>query len=112
MHSVFTIVKKELRRSFTDIRVLLGMILPGLIIFLMYSLMGSIITGAVEKQTSYTSFIVRIENCPENEEFTKFFETNKYEVTDIYTDIDTLNYDILVIDYVYFNIHIICQSKF
>jgi len=37
MHSIFTIVKKELKRSFTDVRVLLGMLLPGLIIFFMYT---------------------------------------------------------------------------
>ena len=88
MHSIFTIVKKELKRSFTDIRVLLGMILPGIIIFLMYSLMGSIISGAVDKQTSYTSFIVRVENCPqdENKVFENFFKANEYEVTDLYTD--------------------------
>ena len=86
MHSIFTIVKKELKRSFTDIRVLLGMILPGIIIFLMYSLMGSIITGAVEKQTSYTSFIVRVENTPEDDNFKNFFKANEYDVTDLYTD--------------------------
>lgn len=86
MHSVFTIFKKELKRSFTDFRVLLGMILPGIIIFLMYSLMGSIITGAVEKQTSYKSFIVRIENCPDDNNFKNFFTANEYEVVDIYTD--------------------------
>ena len=88
MHSIFTIVKKELKRSFTDIRVLLGMILPGLIIFLMYSFMGSIITNVEEKQTSYKTFIVRIENCPEDDTIKNFFKDNKFEITDIYTDID------------------------
>ena len=81
MSSIFTIVKKELKRSFTDIRVVLGMILPGIIIFLMYSLMGSIINGAVEKQTSYTKFTVQIVNCPT--EFSNFFTENEYEVIEI-----------------------------
>ena len=89
MRSIFTIVKKELRRSFTDIRVLLGMILPGLIIFLMYSFMGNIITNVEEKQSSYKSFIVRIENEPEDETIKNFFKANDYEITDIYTDIET-----------------------
>ena len=54
MNSIFTIVKKELKRSFTDIRVLLGMILPGLIIFLMYSLMGNIMTmPGLSKEPAY-----------------------------------------------------------
>ena len=88
MHSIFTIVKKELKRSFTDIRVLLGMILPGLIIFLMYSFMGSIITNVEEKQNSYKTFIVRVENCPEDDTIKNFFKDNKFEITDIYTDID------------------------
>ena len=89
MHSVFTIVKKELKRSFTDIRVLLGMILPGLIIFLMYSFMGSIITNVEEKQSSYKTFIVRVENTPEEESIKNFFKDKKFEITDIYTDVDS-----------------------
>lgn len=89
MSSIFTIVKKELKRSFTDIRVLLGMILPGLIIFLMYSLMGNIMTSVTEKQTSYKSFIVRIENEPDDENFKNFFKANGYEITDINSDTQT-----------------------
>lgn len=89
MHSIFTIFKKELKRSFTDFRVLLSMFLPGLIIFLMYAFMGSIINGVVEQQTSYTDFIVRVENCPNDDAFTKIFESLNYKVTDIYTDIDS-----------------------
>ena len=89
MHSIFTIVKKELKRSFTDVRVLLGMLLPGLIIFFMYTFMGSIISNVEQKQTSYKNFIVRIENLPEDEKIKNFFKDNKYEITDIYTDVDT-----------------------
>ena len=88
MHSVFTIVKKELKRSFTDIRVLLGMILPGIIIFIMYSLMGSVFANIEEKQSNYKSFIIRIENMPENDLFKNYFASNEYEISDIYTDID------------------------
>ena len=83
MNSIFTIVKKELKRSFTDIRVLLGMILPGLIIFLMYSLMGNIMNSFVDKQTSYKDFIVRIENEPDDENFKNFFKANDYTINDI-----------------------------
>jgi len=89
MKSIFTIVKKELRRSFTDARVLLGMLLPGLIIFFMYSFMGSIFTNFEEKQSSYKDFIVRVENMPENDTFKNYFESKEYKITDIYTDIDT-----------------------
>lgn len=79
MHSIFTIVKKELRRSFTDVRVLLGMLLPGLIIFFMYTFMGSIISNVEQKQTSYTSFYGEIINEPT--EFKDFLEKNKFELT-------------------------------
>ena len=89
MKSIFTIVKKELKRSFTDIRVLLGMILPGLIIFLMYSLMGNIMNSFTEKQTSYKDFIVRIENEPDDENFKNFFKANDYNITDINSDTQT-----------------------
>lgn len=89
MHSIFTIVKKELRRSFTDTRVLLGMLLPGLIIFIMYTLMGNIFSNVEEKQKSYKNFIVRVENMPENDTFKNYFTSKEYEITDIYTNIDT-----------------------
>ena len=89
MNSIFTIVKKELKRSFTDIRVLLGMILPGLIIFLMYSLMGNIMNSFVDKQTSYKDFIVRIENEPDDENFKNFFKANDYTINDINSDTST-----------------------
>ena len=93
MHSIFTIVKKELRRSFTDVRVLLGMILPGLIIFLMYSFMGSIISSVEEKQTSYTSFIVQVENKTDIAELNKFFEQENYVFSEIVKDGETLTKD-------------------
>ncbi len=89
MSSIFTIVKKELKRSFTDIRVLLGMILPGLIIFLMYSFMGSIITNVETKQKSYTNFVVRVENCPEDDAIKNFFKNNEFTTTDIYDSTET-----------------------
>ena len=93
MHSIFTIFKKELKRSFTDIRVLLSMFLPGLIIFLMYAFMGNIISNVVEQQTSYTDFIVRVENCPDDDTFKNIFASLQYNVTDIYTDNGYLIYD-------------------
>ena len=85
MHSIFTIVKKELKRSFTDIRVLLGMLLPGIIIFLMYSFMGNIISNVEEQQSNYKSFIVRIENCPT--EFENVFD-GKYKFDEVTNNID------------------------
>ena len=81
MHSIFTIVKKELRRSFTDIRVLLGMLLPGLIIFFMYTFMGSIISNVENKQTSYTTFYGEIINEPT--ELKAFFDETKFKLNEL-----------------------------
>ena len=45
MHSIFIIVKKELKRFFTDRRMLLSLFLPGIILYLVYSLMGNVMGG-------------------------------------------------------------------
>ena len=45
MKSIWIIAKKELKRFFTDKRVLLGLILPGLLIFIIYNLMGTIMSN-------------------------------------------------------------------
>ena len=54
MRNVLTILKKELRRFFTDRRMLLTLILPGVILYFVYSLMGSFIgsmfTGEEDKK--------------------------------------------------------------
>ena len=38
--NVLTVMKKELRRFFGDRRMVLTMLLPGLLIFVLYSVMG------------------------------------------------------------------------
>ena len=40
MKAIGIILKKELKRFFTDYRMLIGIILPGILIFLLYSVMG------------------------------------------------------------------------
>lgn len=47
MRNIFVIMKKELKRFFTDKRLLLTLLLPGLIIFAVYSVMGEVIKSAV-----------------------------------------------------------------
>ena len=43
MRNIFIIVKKELKRFFTDRRMLISLFLPGIILYLVYSLMGNFI---------------------------------------------------------------------
>ena len=53
MREIFVIVKKELRRFFTDKRMLISLILPGLLIFVLYSLMGTFIGEAFTPSDEY-----------------------------------------------------------
>ena len=45
MNKIWTITKKELKRYFTDKRTLMSLFLPGILIFIIYSIMGNIVTG-------------------------------------------------------------------
>ena len=47
MKNILTIMKKELRRFFGDRRMLATLVLPGLLIYVVYSLMGGALTNAV-----------------------------------------------------------------
>lgn len=62
MKNLWTIIKKELRRFFTDKRMLAALLLPGILIFVLYSIMGDIMVDVGEnKGHTYT---LRIENKP------------------------------------------------
>lgn len=63
MQNIWTIVKKELKRIFTDRRMLVTLILPGLMIFILYSLMGSVLSETVTVPEDYT-YKVSIVNQP------------------------------------------------
>ena len=53
MNNVLTIIKKEFARFFKDKRLVLStLILPGLLIFLLYTLMGSVFTGSTQTYTA------------------------------------------------------------
>lgn len=59
MKRILAIIKKDLKRFFTDRRMLVGLFLPGIILFVMYSFMGQIITenlmpGAEQEYVVYT----------------------------------------------------------
>lgn len=42
MRNIWTIIKKELRRFFTDKRMLISLLLPGIMIFVLYTIMGDV----------------------------------------------------------------------
>ena len=65
MREIFVIVKKELKRFFTDKRMIMSLILPGVLIFVLYSLMGNFIGDAITPADDYEYVI-----CVENESLT------------------------------------------
>ena len=62
MKTILTIVKKELKKFFTDPRMVASLILPGLLIYGLYSVMGSI----TNKQAQAVEYSVYVENMPDS----------------------------------------------
>lgn len=77
MKHLWTIIKKEIKRYFTDPRMILSIILPGLIIFIAYSLMGNIMNNVINKEEN--NYSVYIKNEPE--EFKIFLKNDNWKVT-------------------------------
>ena len=61
MKNILTIIKKELTRFFTDRRMLLTLILPGIVIYFMYSMMGNFMMNAFTADDEHT-YIVYVES--------------------------------------------------
>ncbi len=59
MKNAFTVFKKDLKRVFTDRRMLFSLILPGVLIFILYSFMGSWLTNNISK-TTVTETVYRV----------------------------------------------------
>ena len=76
MNKILTILKKELKRYFTDIRMIIGMILPGILIFALYSVMGDMMTSNFEASKEYNIYV---ENMPN--ELSSMFELEGFTFT-------------------------------
>jgi sodium transport system permease protein len=61
--NILTIIKKELRRFFTDRRMLVSLLLPGLLIFILYSFMGDM-TSRINSVDEDYIYQVQIINEP------------------------------------------------
>lgn len=62
MKNIITILKKELKRIFTDPRMIATLVLPGLIVFIVYTVIGNVVSSVEKKAKSDT--IVVMENQP------------------------------------------------
>ena len=77
MNNIFTIIKKELRRFFTDKRMLISFILPGLIIYILYTVMGGFMGDAFTPSEEYTYNVI-VEDMPS--EYKAILDNSEYEI--------------------------------
>ncbi len=81
MKTVFTIIKKEFARFFKDTRLwITALILPGLLIFTLYSIMGAIINKETQKNVEATC-AVYVENMPDSQSaaFSAVYDLKQFE---------------------------------
>lgn len=64
-NNILTVMKKELRRFFGDKRMLMTLVLPGLLIYIIYSLMGGALTDAVGGEDESVRYRVLTYNMSE-----------------------------------------------
>lgn len=70
MKKILTILRKELRRFFTDKRMVLSIFLPGILMYFVYSLMGGVMTDSINQQIE--EYTIYVENGPT--EFDSFYD--------------------------------------
>lgn len=82
MKDILTVIKKELKRFFTDYRMLAAMILPGILIYVIYSFMGPLISSNFNASLDYNYQIYTI-NVDETilNTLSEGFKTSEYNVT-------------------------------
>ena len=62
-NAILTIFKKELARFFKDRRTLIALLMPGFLIYIIYSLMGGAMSDAFMPDEDYDP-IIYVENAP------------------------------------------------
>lgn len=82
--AIFTIFKKEMARFCKDRRTLVSLILPGILIYLIYSLMGNFMTDMFMPDEDYKP-VISVVNCPA--EMQVMFSDEVFEIKDT-TDIE------------------------
>ena len=65
MKNILVIVRKEMRRVLSDRRVLASLILPGILIYVLYTLMGTMLTDAFGEEENYR-YSVAVYNMPQS----------------------------------------------
>lgn len=99
MKTVLTIIKKEFSRFFKDTRLwLTAIILPGLLIFAVYSIMGGIIESVQEREEKYIPTAVAV-NLPDSLSpvFSQAFELKEGDIEDSKQSVKDGKLDILMV---------------
>ncbi|NMA05789.1 MAG: ABC transporter permease [Acholeplasmataceae bacterium] len=89
MKNIMTIVKKELRRFFTDRRMVASLILPGIIIFALYSIMGSFMGRQMSVEEDYKYEIVIVNYDNNLDPYFAFLDSEHFSITYINNTDDT-----------------------
>ncbi len=76
-HAIFTIFKKEMARFCKDRRTLASLILPGILIYVIYSLMGNFMSDIFTTDEDYKP-IISVINCPD--EMQSMFSEEIFEI--------------------------------
>ncbi len=66
MRNILTVLKKEFARFFKDRRMVMSIFLPGIMIFLVYTLMGTVMSEANKPDENY-KYTTYIEHMPQDE---------------------------------------------
>lgn len=77
MSGIMTILKKELKRFFTDKRMLISLMIPGILIYLVYSFMGSMLASSNEIDENYV-YQVNVVEMPE--EYNSLLKTDNFDI--------------------------------
>ena len=104
MRSIFIIIKKELKRFFTDRRMLLSLFLPGIILYVVYSFMGDAMGGMISADEKHVYKIAINAETPETTLVEQYLQTNgttyeKVDATELEKDkakIDSGELDLVV----------------
>ena len=76
MKTILTVLKKELRRFFTDTRMLTSIFLPGILIYVIYSLLGGVVTDFTTQEI--TNYTIYVENEPS--ELVKMYDDTSWTI--------------------------------
>ena len=91
MKNILTIIRKEFARFFKDRIMIITILIPGLMIFLIYTVMGTVITdkASSDKKEKFSAYVV---NMPLNENLNAGFDA-LLEIKE-YSDVDAAKADV------------------